>query len=463
MIRIFKHYIPTSLLVLGILEIGLIFASVEAAVHLRFLQAQIDIGPIAERLPSLLAFTAVVFVVMLALGLYQVDTARDLRMTLLRLVSCLTISALLLAVVFYAVPALAFWRSVVALAIIVVLVVIMTSRTAFAHVADMNRFKRQILVYGAGRQAKRLRDFHRSEKGKRFAIVGFIENETSEALIDGALPQSRIRNLADFARERTADEIVVALDERRGAFPVHDLLACKVKGMTVTDLASFFERERGYVDLATLQPSWLIFSDGFVGGKIYEKAAKRIFDVLVSLIVLVVCMPILIMTAIIIKLTSKGPVLYRQERTGLHDRSFNLLKFRSMRVDAEKETGPQWASQNDPRVTPIGRFIRHARIDEIPQIFNVLKGDMSFVGPRPERPYFVEQLSEKIPYYRERHNIKPGITGWAQLNFPYGASMDDARRKLEYDLYYIKNYSLFLDFLILLQTARVVLFQDGVR
>ena len=463
MIRIFKHYIPTSLLVLGLLEMGLIFASVEAAVHLRFLQAQIDIGPIAERLPSLLAFTAVVFVVMLALGLYQVDTARDLRMTLLRLVSCLTISALLLAVVFYAVPALAFWRSVVVLAILMVLVVIMTSRTAFAHVADMNRFKRQILVYGAGRQAKRLRDFHRSEKGKRFAIVGFIENETSEALIDGALPQGRIRNLADFARERTADEIVVALDERRGAFPVHDLLACKVKGMAVTDLPSFFERERGYVDLATLQPSWLIFSDGFVGGKAYEKAAKRIFDIVVSLIVLMVCLPILIGTAIIIKLTSKGPVLYRQERTGLHGRSFNLLKFRSMRVDAEKETGPQWASQNDPRVTPIGRFIRHARIDEIPQIFNVLKGDMSFVGPRPERPYFVEQLSEQVPYYRERHNVKPGITGWAQLNFPYGASMDDARRKLEYDLYYIKNYSLFLDFLILLQTARVVLFQDGVR
>ena len=255
----------------------------------------------------------------------------------------------------------------------------------------------------------------------------------------------------------------MALDERRGAFPVHDLLACKVKGMAVTDLPSFFERERGYVDLATLQPSWLIFSDGFVGGKAYEKAAKRIFDIVVSLIVLMVCMPILIGTAIIIKLTSKGPVLYRQERTGLHDRRFNLLKFRSMRVDAEKETGPQWASQNDPRVTPIGRFIRHARIDEIPQIFNVLKGDMSFVGPRPERPYFVEQLSEQVPYYRERHNVKPGITGWAQLNFPYGASMDDARRKLEYDLYYIKNYSLFLDFLILLQTARVVLFQDGVR
>ena len=216
------------------------------------------------------------------------------------------------------------------------------------------------------------------------------------------------------------------------------------------------------MDLDSLRPSWLIFSDGFRVGLVHS-FFKRVFDVLASVVLLVFGLPLIIVAAIAIRLESKGPIFYRQERLGLGGQPFLLLKFRSMKVDAESSGVPQWAEQNDSRITRIGNFIRQTRIDEIPQILNVLRGDMSFVGPRPERSYFVEQLTQKIPYYFERHRVKPGITGWAQLNYSYGASIEDAKEKLKYDLYYIKNCSVFLDLIILMQTARVIVWPNGVR
>jgi sugar transferase (PEP-CTERM system associated) len=244
--------------------------------------------------------------------------------------------------------------------------------------------------------------------------------------------------------------------------PIQELLKCKLQGIRVLELSSFFERENGHLQLDSMNASWMILSDGFHQGMLRD-TVKRLFDLLVSSAMLVVCLPVMALTALLIKLESPGPVLYRQERVGQGCRSFTILKFRSMCVDAEKDGTPRWARQNDSRVTLTGRFIRRTRIDELPQIFNVFFGDMSFVGPRPERPYFVQDLTQKIPYYGVRHTVKPGITGWAQVRYPYGASEEDAMHKLQYDLYYVKNHSLFLDLMILFQTAQVVLWGRGVR
>jgi sugar transferase (PEP-CTERM system associated) len=254
----------------------------------------------------------------------------------------------------------------------------------------------------------------------------------------------------------------VAVEDRRKEMPVNDLLHLKLSGVDIVEFSTFWEKETGRVDLDTVHPSWMIFSDGF-GGTTATRAVKRGFDLLVSLSFLFLTLPVLAATALLIKLDTRGPIFYRQERVGQHGRPFMLLKFRSMVTDAERDGVPQWAGSGDARVTRVGRVIRQTRIDEIPQVFNVLIGDMSFIGPRPERPFFVQELATKIPYYAERHRVKPGITGWAQINFPYGASIEDAKQKLEYDLYYIKNHSIFLDCIILLQTARVVLFPEGVR
>jgi sugar transferase (PEP-CTERM system associated) len=267
--------------------------------------------------------------------------------------------------------------------------------------------------------------------------------------------------LARYAQTVGAREIVVATDERRG-MPVLQLLHCKIAGINVIDYLTFWERETRKVELEALQPSWLIFSDGFRQGRIID-AMKRGFDVGVSLALFVLVLPVVLMAALAIRLEDRGPALYRQERVGRDGVTFTLLKFRSMRQDAEHSGRPQWAAQADPRVTRVGAILRRFRIDELPQLLNVLKGDMSFVGPRPERPYFVDALAKELPFYRERHSVKPGITGWAQVNYPYGASLEDARQKLAYDLYYVKNRTLFLDFLILIETVRVILFHEGAR
>jgi sugar transferase (PEP-CTERM system associated) len=257
--------------------------------------------------------------------------------------------------------------------------------------------------------------------------------------------------------------VVLALEERRNALPLGDLLKVKTTGVHVHDISSFLERETGRVDLDSLNPSWLIFSDGFSSGRRLSSAAKRLFDLVVSAAILLLTAPLILLFALLVKIESRGPAFFRQRRVGLYGVPFELVKLRSMRVDAEVGGKAVWAQKDDPRVTRVGSIIRKLRIDELPQAWTVLKGEMSFVGPRPERPQFVNDLEARLPYYAERHVVKPGITGWAQINFPYAASVEDAREKLEYDLYYAKNYSPFLDLLILLQTVRVVLWPEGAR
>jgi sugar transferase (PEP-CTERM system associated) len=256
-------------------------------------------------------------------------------------------------------------------------------------------------------------------------------------------------------------EVIVAVREQRGGvLPLRDLLDCRVRGIPVTDLSGFYEKVRGEVPIESLKASWLIYGNGFEQGAI-RTIVKRIFDIAASTTLSVLSAPIMILTALAIRLESPGPVIYRQERVGRGGRTFTVLKFRSMRLDAEKDGVARWAAAGDPRVTRVGRLIRKLRIDELPQLLNVVRGEMSFVGPRPERPGFVAALKEQIPFYDLRHSVKPGLTGWAQVRYSYGASVDDARTKLQFDLYYVKNHSLFLDILILFETIRVVLFREG--
>jgi sugar transferase (PEP-CTERM system associated) len=297
-------------------------------------------------------------------------------------------------------------------------------------------------------------------------LQAFLSTPDEGFPLEGRLPLDRLRqmpgDLVALAKVEGADEIVVALDDRRGSMPVDALFQCRMHGLRVVDSATFLERETGKVDLDGAYPSWLIFSQGFRRGPLGD-IAKRAMDITFSLTLLIATLPLLIILSILIKLDSRGPVFYRQARVGLRGQVFSIYKFRSMVVDAESKSGAKWAQAGDPRVTRIGRFIRRMRIDEIPQVLNVLKGEMSFVGPRPERPEFVKELSKEIRFYNERHRTKPGLTGWAQINYPYGASVKDANEKLKYDLYYLKNRSILLDIFILLQTLRIVVFGEGVR
>jgi sugar transferase (PEP-CTERM system associated) len=337
-------------------------------------------------------------------------------------------------------------------------------RAIASGLIDDDLFKRSVLVFGAGVNAGRIQQLRRRADQRGFKVVGYVPAGNEERQIPADRLVSADKPLSELARELEIDEIVVAMDDRRQQFPLKELLDCRLSGVEITELATFLERETGKVYLDILVPSWMIFGTGF-RRDIARLYSERAFDVLASFALLVIAAPFMLLTMLAIKLEDGvgAPVLYGQPRVGYAGRVFRVLKFRSMRVDAEKDGKARWAQANDDRVTRVGRFIRKTRIDELPQLLNVLRGNMSFVGPRPERPEFVKQLSETIPYYEERLAVKPGITGWAQLCYPYGASEQDAIEKLQYDLYYVKNHGLLFDILILLQTVEVILLGKGAR
>ena len=462
MVRLFRHYVPGSLLLIGMIEHLFLIFAIYMALFLRWADAENITVTLKVHLPEAITFATIFTFTMFALGLYNKDHAGTLGTVFTRLLFSFLVGFIALALIFYVYPDLVIWRSAFAIAFVIGITGIMLIRWMFLHVADIETFKRRILVLGVGEKAARVEKLEASGGSHGFRVVGFVPISDRETKIADDRNLWGNMSLADLCGEKGIEEIVVAVDERRGGMPTSALLDCKLAGVTVTDYSTFWERETGKVDLDALHPSWLIFSDGFVGGWL-QAMLKRIFDVLASLTLLIVALPVLLITGILIKLESSGPAFYRQERVGLNGKSFMLLKFRSMRTDAESDGVPRWAALNDSRITRLGNFIRKTRIDEIPQIFNVLKGEMSFIGPRPERPFFVDQLHEAIPYYQERHRVKPGISGWAQLNYPYGASIEDAKEKFQFDLYYIKNYSLFLDLIVLIQTFRVVLWPNGAR
>lgn len=461
MIRLFKHYISYNVVLLSLIDLMLLALAGEAAWRLRVGQIGVSVGDLSDRALELGGFAGVVWLAMIAVGTYGPEALRSIRFATARLLVAVSLGVLAISLMNLVLPGSALWRSVLLYAMAIAVVALVLNRLLAGRMLGVEAFRRTIVVLGAGERAKRLQHLaKRPDSG--FAVGGFVAMGDSPASIETAVPRESITDLGQFVERVGASEVVLALQERRNALPLKDLLKVKTKGVHVNDFSSFLERETGRVDLDTLNPSWLIFSDGFSAGRRLSSLGKRLFDIVVSLVILVIGLPLIVVFAIIIKLESKGPAFFHQTRVGLYGQTFQIPKLRSMRTDAEA-AGAKWADKDDPRITRVGRLIRKVRIDELPQVWSVLKGEMSFVGPRPEVPAFVVDLEKELPFYAERHVVKPGITGWAQINYPYGASIEDARHKLEYDLYYAKNYTPFLDILILLQTARVILWPDGAR
>lgn len=462
MFRLFKHYVPHAVVWLALIEFLALLGSAEAAWHLYAHFADFDAGTLASRWVPLATFAMANSLAMMATGMYGSEALRSMKFATARLLAAVSLGVIFLSVVGFLLPTATLWRVNSLYAMVLAIVALFVIRLLLTQTAGTEAFKRRILVLGAGKRAARLKALAEMP-GSGLVIAGFVAMSGAERAIPNAVSRDAIANLSDHVVALRAGEVVLAMEERRGALPLADLLRIKTTGVHVNDIAGFIERETGRVDLATTNPSALIFSDGFSAGQRISRVGKRVFDVIASLLVLVVGLPLILIAAVAVKLDSRGPVLYRQSRVGLYGEQYDIWKIRSMRTDAEAAGKAIWASENDPRVTRVGHFIRKLRIDELPQLWCVLKGEMSFVGPRPERPTFVEELERQLPYYAERHMVKPGLTGWAQINYPYGASVEDARAKLEYDLYYAKNYSPFLDLLILLQTVRVILWPDGAR
>jgi sugar transferase (PEP-CTERM system associated) len=461
-IRLFKHYVPYAVLLLGFADFLLLLLAAEAGWVLRIWQLGSNVTPITERIPQLLSFAIALQCAMVAVGVYGVEALQSLRFAAARLLVAISLGVILISMLFFLFPGLTLWRSNSAYAMAIAIALLILVRAIFGGMLGGEAFKRRVLVLGAGARAERLRLL--SERpGSGFVIVGHIAMNDGPVRVAEAINRSEIPSLGEHVVKLNASEVVLALDERRNALPLADLVRIKTTGVHVNEISTFLERETGRVDLDSVNPSWLIFSDGFSSGRRISGVAKRLFDICASLLLLVLAAPLIAVTALIVKLESKGPAFFRQSRVGRYGETFDIVKLRSMRVDAEVAGQAVWAQKDDPRVTRVGRFIRKVRIDELPQVWMVLTGAMSFVGPRPERPQFVTDLETQLPFYAERHMVKPGITGWAQINYPYGASLEDARHKLEYDLYYAKNYTPFLDTLILLQTVRVLLWPEGAR
>ncbi|GAA4037227.1 TIGR03013 family XrtA/PEP-CTERM system glycosyltransferase [Parerythrobacter jejuensis] len=461
MIRLFKHYIPHAVLLLGLLDVALLILAGEIAWQFRATQIGMDPGSLVERWWLLGGFAVVVWTAMIAVGVYGAEALRSMRFAGARLLVAISLGIIALSVIEFILPGANFWRSTLLYTMILTIGFLMAMRVLLSGLLGSSAFRRRVVVLGAGSRADRLRSLaQRPESG--FVIVAYIAMTENLREVPEAIVRDAIHDLGQFVENLGASEVVLALEERRNSLPLKDLLRIKTMGVHVNEFSSFLERETGRVDLDTVNPSWLIFSDGFSSARMISSGAKRIFDIVASGLLLILTLPIIALFAALVKMDSKGPAFFRQPRVGLYGQTFDVIKLRSMRTDAEKD-GVKWATEDDPRITRLGKFIRKVRIDELPQTWSVLKGEMSFVGPRPEVPQFVTDLEDKLPYYAERHMVKPGITGWAQINYPYGASIEDSRHKLEYDLYYAKNYTPFLDLLILLQTLRVILWPEGAR
>jgi sugar transferase (PEP-CTERM system associated) len=396
--------------------------------------------------------------------LYDFVVMHDRRELVLRLVQALGLAWIALAIAFYALPPLMIGRSVSLIALPLALTLMVAWRLTIHWLLGHPQIGERILIVGSGDMAIDVARETLDRPDAGFRIVGFVDDDP--ALLGKSLINPRVvgstSQLPGLVRSENIDRIVVAIGDRRGQFPTEQLLRLSLSGnVSIEECASFYERLTGRVSLDMVRPSWLIFS-GRGRQAPLNLVARSVMHRVTALIGAILSLPVAIVTVLLIKIDSRGPVLYKQERVGKNGRPFTLMKFRSMRTDAEKD-GPVWASTTDSRTTRVGRIIRKIRVDEIPQFWNILRGDMNFVGPRPERPHFVAQLAQEIPFYEQRHLIAPGLTGWAQIKYPYAASIEDARQKLEYDLFYIKNQGLTLDAAILFETIKTILFSRGSR
>ena len=471
--RVFRHYLSASALTLFLFESSvtmIVLFAIMQKFAVRELSGRADgvSGSVdAQIIAITVAGALAVSVIMYSVGLYERWHLRDLRWFLQRLAVCAAFCGPILLIDFtytinspFTAPAASalFYLMLVATVFACMAGARLTSIAAAKFVIAPHR----VLVVGVGKLATEIEHLVSTQPDTDARIVGYLTLTDEIPKVSRGSVLACTDSLVDMVRAKGVKEIVVALDDRRGV-PVQPLLEARMEGIDITSYLSFWERQTRRVNLTALEPSWLIYSDGFRVGTLSNRFLKQIFDFGVSLALLILTLPVLVLTMIAIRLEGPGPIFYRQERVGLKGKVFNIFKFRTMCVDAEGNGAPQWAALRDPRITRVGAFLRLSRIDELPQIWNVLRGEMSFVGPRPERPFFVESLNRDIPYYSERHRVRPGITGWAQINYPYGASIEDAKAKLSYDLYYIKNFSILFDFLILLATVQTVLWKQGGR
>ncbi len=458
MIRLFNVYYPLRTVILLTGELLLAVSSFLAAVLLQwgadsFLVLNFEFGYWKVGLASGLTLMLLYY-----FDLYDLQRLHARGEVYFRLLVVVGSLALLLAVLGLVFPGLLFGNRVFLVGISILTVALAGWRSAYSWMVRQPFLRERVYVLGSGPRAEQLVDTLRQRTELGMDVVGW-----AGAMGNGSLSRESLgAYLISLWQNQQVDRIIVALSDRRGMMPVSELLQLRVRGIKIEDATTLMEKVTGKLDVDSLNPSWLIFSEGFRLNAMFL-VARRVLSVAVSLMLLLLVLPLIPLIALAVRLSSPGPVFYRQKRVGLHGTVFNCYKFRTMRPDAEADTGPTWAGDDDPRITPVGRFLRRTRLDEIPQLWNVLRGDMGFVGPRPERPEFVAWLSQEIPFYHLRHLVRPGITGWAQTCYEYGASLEQAKEKLRYDLYYIKNISLSFDLYIIFQTVKIVLFGRGAK
>jgi sugar transferase (PEP-CTERM system associated) len=465
MIKLFGYFISKSFLLLALLETFCFVLSILFIDYYRDNVSGFGVVSLGSGASQLAGTYAVIMLSsLIALGLYQRGVLERASGFIIRLLLAFLLGSLLMGLVFALFEKLTLSWLEFALVLLFSMACVLILRSVFVRVTTADARKRRVLVLGTGINADRIEMGQVDDSNTGFVVVGYIDLGDAVCLIDDERQIPKDQHLFDIVERMAVDEIVVAVDDRRRGLPVNELIDCKMRGVEILDLLSFYEKEENVIKIDQLHPSWIFFSTGFYSG-LMAIYLKRSFDVMASLTLLLIFLPVMLIIALTSFIASVGrdPVLYRQVRVGRNGKLFTIYKFRSMKVNAESGIGPQWASINDARITRLGKILRKSRLDELPQLFNVLKGDMSLVGPRPERPEFVRALSQQLPYYNERHRLKPGITGWAQLMHHYAADETDNRKKLEYDLYYIKNSGPFLDLIILIETVEVVLLAKGAR
>ncbi|MCI0621738.1 MAG: sugar transferase [Acidobacteria bacterium] len=462
MLKVFNQYLPSRTLFLLVSETVLILAGILLAAAIQSSHGQDSkLLEEAEVLKALL----IAFVCQLCLyyhDLYDLQIVKERGELFARLLQAMGVWSILIAGIYVLFPSMFLGQGVSILAVFLLLVSLVAWRVAFFWLSQRTALATSTLILGTGDLARKIAAEVSSRPEVGIRIVGFVSEDRTlvgKSIVNPTV-LGEVADLGTIVDQERVSEVVVAMPEGRGRLPFTELLDLKLKGLSIIEATSLYEKLTGKIAVESLRPSWLIFSEGFRKSPITH-FYKRLFGILFSTFGLIVLMPVMVLVALLIKLDSRGPVLFRQKRVGEGGKTFDLLKFRSMHVDAEAASGPVWAQKDDSRITHVGKFIRKVRLDELPQFINVLKGDMSFVGPRPERPHFVAQLGEKIPYYSQRHTVKPGITGWAQVRYHYGGSIGDTIEKLQYDLYYIKHMSIALDLLIIFQTIKIVLLRRG--
>jgi len=464
LIKLFNHYFDRRTLLQMFMDMLLISAAFMATLVFLTEAEDLTAVQIGQGLFRSVLMSMGFLAVNSALGLYDRGSVFNNTQLRARVLVSFMMMGLIVVGVLLLLPMKAFYGHTWAVVIVMMATgLLLVIQVLTGEFLPKSLTRRKVLVYGTGAKAQAVGQSLTKASSSAELCGYFASPNEREHLVTNWGTLQPGQSLTEVVAEKGVHEIVIALSERRGgSMPMRELLDCKLAGVRVTDIATYFEQNLGQIRLDAVSAGWLIFGEGFDQGFL-RTSIKRLFDIAGAVVLILLALPIMLVAALVIKLESSGPILYKQERVGLNNKPFNVVKFRSMRTDAEKDGIPRWATAGDSRVTRVGKVIRKLRIDELPQLFSVLNGDMSLVGPRPERAFFVEKLTQEIPFYAVRHSVKPGVTGWAQVRYQYGSTVEDTAEKLQYDLYYVKNHSLFLDLVVIFETVGVVLTGKGAQ